>query len=395
MPPLKLVDIGINLTDPVFRGVYRSKRLHADDFAQVLQRARAAGVQTMMVTGTNLKEARQALEMAKAHEGLYATVGCHPTQCKKFAEQGDRYFDELLDLAMEGKRCGKVVAIGECGLDYDRLSFCPRDIQLQYFERQFALAEQTKLPMFLHSRAAFDENGQSDMLRLLKAHRSAFSTGVVHSFDGTVEEMQSLIDIGMYIGINGCSLKQEQGIEVLRRVPLDRLMIETASVQLFATGLDQPLVQDAQYPFPQYFFADVQDSNSGEAPSKKGKQAGGGPTNMVSKPERWREGVMPLAPICPFGITLEMPGSSAAALLATYLRSLCVDYLTATRAMSSAPPPPPPHSLSADSGCSDCCCCSADEYTCSLGSASSASDWWVSTQRTDGTSKFYLLKPYV
>uniref|UniRef100_A0A2K5IGC0 Deoxyribonuclease TATDN1 n=1 Tax=Colobus angolensis palliatus TaxID=336983 RepID=A0A2K5IGC0_COLAP len=113
------------------------------------------------------------------HQDLFfSTVGCHPTRCGEFEKNNpDLYLKELLNLAENNK--GKVVAIGECGLDFDRLQFCPKDTQL------------------------------------------------VHSFDGTKEAAAALIDLDLYIGFNGCSLKTEANLEVLKSIPSEKLMIET------------------------------------------------------------------------------------------------------------------------------------------------------------------------
>ncbi|KAM0842037.1 hypothetical protein ACQ4PT_058617 [Festuca glaucescens] len=86
------------------------------------------------VTGGSLKESREALEIAETDGRLFCTVGVHPTRCGEFEESGDPegHFQSLLVLAKEGIQKGKVVAVGECGLDYDRLHFCPSDIQKKY-----------------------------------------------------------------------------------------------------------------------------------------------------------------------------------------------------------------------------------------------------------------------
>jgi TatD DNase family protein len=154
---------------------------------------------------------------------LYSTVGCHPTRCSEFIDykEGgpDAYFNALLQLATSSNN---VVAIGECGLDYDRLHFCDKETQLKYFELQFDLAQKTQLPMFLHNR-----NTGQDFVNMVKANRHKFTEGVVHSFTGSLEEMQSLCELGLYIGVNGCSLKTQENLDVVKAIPEDKLMIET------------------------------------------------------------------------------------------------------------------------------------------------------------------------
>jgi len=215
-----LFDIGCNLLDPMYEGVYRGKKRHEGDLDLVLQRGWDAGVGGVMITAGNAEEAARALDMSKRDERLYSTVGVHPTRCDAF-ESSENYMDTLVQLAETGKRDGKVVAVGELGLDYDRLHFCSKETQLKWFERQLVdLAAPLKLPLFLHSRAA-DE----DMFRLLRKHE--VTNGVVHSFTGSMEEMEMLVDLGLHIGINGCSLKTEVNLKVAAAVPENRLLLET------------------------------------------------------------------------------------------------------------------------------------------------------------------------
>ncbi len=162
-------------------------------------------------------------EIKLAQGFLYSTVGCHPTRCSEFEEYKDgpqAYYDELLKVATSAS--STVVAIGECGLDYDRLHFCPKETQQKYFEKQFDLAEKTKLPMFLHNR-----NTGDDFYNLVKANRHKFKHGVVHSFTGSMEEMKKLVELDLHIGVNGCSLKTAENIEVVKAIPENKLMIET------------------------------------------------------------------------------------------------------------------------------------------------------------------------
>ena len=128
-------------------------------------------------------------------------VACTPLCWYHFGLDGpaavspESHLEALLDVARDGMKTGHVVAIGECGLDFDRLQHCTRDVQMRYFELQFKLAEETQLPMFLHSRAT-----SGAMVDMLKANRSRFTTGVVHSFDGDAEEAAAIVALDLYIG---------------------------------------------------------------------------------------------------------------------------------------------------------------------------------------------------
>eukprot|EP01135_Chromosphaera_perkinsii_P009445 Nk52_evm3s1762 gene=Nk52_evmTU3s1762 len=224
---MKFVDIGVNLTDPVFKGVYRGKQAHRDDFVDMLKRAASRGMERMIVTGGSLEDSRQALEVAKEHDCLYSTAGCHPTRCSEpdsHPEGPDSYFKSIHSLIKEANGSGsrKIVAVGEFGLDYDRLQFCPVEQQKKNFEKQFDIAEATGLPLFLHCR-----NTGTDFADITRRNRHRFREGVVHSFSGTAEEAAALLDMGLYIGINGCSLKTEENLQVVKNIPLERIMFET------------------------------------------------------------------------------------------------------------------------------------------------------------------------
>ena len=217
---MKLIDIGANLTDPMFQGIYRDKRKHDDDFNDVLKRATAVGVEKMIVTGGSLSDSKNAIDLCKYNDNLYCTVGCHPTRCNEFSENPNQYYDGLQELLKQEDK--KVVAIGECGLDYDRFHFCEKPVQLQYFEKQFELAMIYQLPMFLHCR-----NSHKDFISLMKKYRNKIKGGVVHSFTGTPQEANEIISLDLFIGINGCSLKTQENVDAMKAIPLDRLLIET------------------------------------------------------------------------------------------------------------------------------------------------------------------------
>ncbi|KAG0066248.1 TatD DNase [Linnemannia elongata] len=221
----RMMDVGINLTDSMFRGVYRGTRHHADDLAQVLRRSRNAGVDRLIVTAGTLKMCRQALDLVRDDDSMFVTIGCHPrnaAEFDKFRGGPDAYVKAQKAFLLDPANKTKIVAIGECGLDYDRLFFCPKETQLKHFHRHFELAEMTGLPMFLH-----DRNTGGDFAKIITENRSRFKDGVVHSFTGTQEELKTYIDLGLYISLNGCSLKTEENLKAVAQVPLDRLMIET------------------------------------------------------------------------------------------------------------------------------------------------------------------------
>jgi len=191
----------------MFHGVYHGTQRHESDVSSILQRAQDIGCHKFMITGSDLSESQQAIDLAKQHPGLcYATVGVHPCSAHQFDTYpggADTLLSALKDMAMEAKEAGYAVAFGEIGLDYDRLFLTEKDKQLKYFEAQLELAVELQLPLFLHSRAA-----SKDFERVLSVRLEQLpKRGVVHSFTGTLEEMQRLVDMGFDIGVNGCSMK--------------------------------------------------------------------------------------------------------------------------------------------------------------------------------------------
>ncbi|KAJ5247613.1 hypothetical protein N7468_002596 [Penicillium chermesinum] len=226
-PPLRYVDIGINLSDPMFQGTYHGKQAHESDLDDVVKRAQEVGCAKFMVTGSDLVESAQAIEIARKYPGFcYATVGVHPCQAKLFDEYpggAESMIQELRKLATESRDSGLAVAFGEIGLDYDRLFLSEKAPQLKYFEAQLDLAVELQMPLFLHSRAASE-----DFERLIGAKLPQLPKGgLVHSFTGTMEEMNRLVALGLDIGVNGCSMKTEENLEVVKAIPLERLQIET------------------------------------------------------------------------------------------------------------------------------------------------------------------------
>ena len=162
-------DIGANLNDEMYDGVYNEKRRHDNDLSFVLDRAKSLGVSKIICTAGTVVDSENALNMVSgpfgSPFGLYSTVGVHPTRCDEFKED-DAVIEKLQKIIEKGNPEGqpkKIVAIGECGLDYARLKFCSREQQLIGFQQQLDLAASANLPMFLHNR---DTDGE--FLRMIQ-----------------------------------------------------------------------------------------------------------------------------------------------------------------------------------------------------------------------------------
>lgn len=231
MKTLSFIDIGANLLDPMFRGVYRDKVRHPSDWDQVLQRSWDNHVEKIVVTAGSLEESREALAVARSHPNLYCTVGVHPTRCSEFgisSSERMHHSQQLLDVLSDGMRDKKVVALGELGLDYDRTEFCDVETQKAGLLQQLNLAEMTGLPIFVHNR-----NTGTDLYDILREQESKFTKAVIHSFDDTYELAMKFLSLkgnhkgGIYIGMNGCSFKTEDNLHVVRQLPLDKLLLET------------------------------------------------------------------------------------------------------------------------------------------------------------------------
>jgi len=210
-----LFDIGVNLFSSQFDA----------DRAEVIQRAKAENVQRLLLISSDLAETEQNSNYSHAQSGLYCTAGVHPHAA---ADVADNWIAQLVQLS----RHHKVVAIGECGLDFNR-DFSPRAQQIDVFEQQLQLAKQLNKAVYLHERDAFDTQ-----LALLKQHH--IGHGVAHCFTGDQQQMRSYLDLGLHIGITGwlCDERRHQQLlDAVQYLPLDRLLIETDAPYLLPRTL--------------------------------------------------------------------------------------------------------------------------------------------------------------
>lgn len=207
-----MIDIGVNLTNKRFD----------KDRTELILRARAVGVNQLLITGTSVHESKQALALSQHYQEqfpntLYSTAGVHPHDADHVSES---YLAELSQLLKHPQ----VKAVGECGLDFNR-NFSAPDQQVKIFQEQIKLAQQLEMPLFLHQRDAFE-----DWFNELKPFVDQVPAMVAHCFTGTAEELKQCIDVGMYIGITGWICDERRGKtlqDIVSRVPFDRLLIET------------------------------------------------------------------------------------------------------------------------------------------------------------------------
>lgn len=224
-PAPRYIDIGINLTDPVFSGNYHGKQAHPADIPSLLSRAEQTNITQLIITGSDLANSRAALALCSHSRSLFTTVGVHPCSINTITKCPSGPTAHLAELAALAKSSPRVISFGEIGLDYDRLHYTSVELQREYFRLQLDVAEQVQLPLFLHMRAAFGDFA-AELFPRLRAGKLP-KGGVVHSFTGTKEEMLACVAEGLYIGLNGCSLKTEENLEVVKAVPLERLCVES------------------------------------------------------------------------------------------------------------------------------------------------------------------------
>jgi TatD DNase family protein len=203
-----LVDIGLNLAHDSFD----------HDRDALIERALAAGVKHMLITGSSIASTERALQLVDARRELFrCTAGIHPHHA---VDLDDAASEHLTRLAQHRD----VVAVGECGLDYFR-NFSPAAAQRHAFQWQLELAARLRKPVFLHQRDA-----HAEFVTILREFRDRLIGGVAHCFTAGWEEARAYLDLGLYIGITGWICDERRGahlMDVVKQIPRDRLLIET------------------------------------------------------------------------------------------------------------------------------------------------------------------------
>ena len=198
-----LVDTHCHLADPAFEV----------DRDGVLARARGAGVGHVVAVGESPERAGAAIALARAVSGVSATAGLHPHEASGWSPDVAAWVDRTLADPV-------VVAAGEMGLDY-HYDFAPRERQREAFEAQMALAARHGLPAVIHAREADD-----DVAAVLRNHPD--TVAVLHSFSSGPQLLDAALELGHYVSWSGMiTFRSWQDDAQVRRVPLDRLLVET------------------------------------------------------------------------------------------------------------------------------------------------------------------------
>ena len=204
---MKIIDTHCHLNDEIL----------FKDLDNVISRAKQAGVEKMVVVGWDKMSSELAIKIAEQYDFIYAIIGFHPENIFDIN-------DEILYKTLNLYKHPKVVGIGEIGLDYHWTKEADkRELQKQYFIKQIEFANKVGLPISIHSREAFN-----DTIEILKEHKPLHG-GVMHCYSGSVENLKEIINLNLYIGLDGpvTFSNAKTPKEVAAEIPLDKLVVET------------------------------------------------------------------------------------------------------------------------------------------------------------------------
>jgi TatD DNase family protein len=214
-PPIPVIKPGSFLIDS---HCHLDMESYTDDLDHILDRARSAGVQSIISIGIDEESSRSAIKIANANPMVKASVGVHPHDVENITEGT---YQRLKVLISENR--DQVVGYGEIGLDFAK-QYAAADIQRKAFQEQLQLAKEMSLPLIIHDREAHE-----DTIQLLQRNGPFPHGGVMHCFSGDMVLAEQVLALGFYISIPGVvTFKNGQDLqEVARQVPLESLIIET------------------------------------------------------------------------------------------------------------------------------------------------------------------------
>jgi TatD DNase family protein len=212
----KTIDIGVNLLN---EQIFRNK-------TEIFKNAEKNNVEKIIGICNNLSDITDYSNFKIFEDNIFSTAGCHPHNANSFCKDLTANAQIIRDDIANGLR---TVAVGECGLDYDRM-FSTQENQIDCFAVQLGIAQEFNKPLYIHERNAF--NDVYDFLKETGLGEKA----VIHCFTGNKEHLKKYIDIGCYIGITGWVTDDKRGKDLqdaVKYLPLERLMIETDAPYLY------------------------------------------------------------------------------------------------------------------------------------------------------------------
>ena len=202
-----------------------------EDREAVLRRAFAGGVDTLITIGSGygIRGNAEAIRIAESDPRIFATVGVHPHEASELDDEARAWFRQWLDH-------DRVIALGECGLDYHYMN-SPRETQRAVFAEQIALARELAMPVSIHVRSD-ESDAYDELLEIWIAEGGRTLEGVLHCYTGTLDFARRAMDEGLFVSFSGIvTFKGSHALrEVARQIPLDRLMIETDAPFLAPQG---------------------------------------------------------------------------------------------------------------------------------------------------------------
>jgi len=253
---LQLFDSHCHIHEMVRRVTPVYDKWHSDDVVRtpegVIKAAHEAGVSRMLCIGTSLADSELAVEFVAERDGLWTSIGIHPHEAAAHLEKKAQ-FAELFEADINGK----IVAIGECGLDYF-YEHSPKEAQIEMLKFQIELALEHNVPLSFHVREAF-----ADFWPIFDSYQGATLRGVLHSFTDTEANLEQAIKRGLYIGVNGIATfaKAPGQLAMYRAVPLNKLMLETDAPFLTPTPFRGKVCESKHVRVTAEFLAELREEN--------------------------------------------------------------------------------------------------------------------------------------
>ncbi|XP_054280211.1 deoxyribonuclease TATDN1-like [Macrosteles quadrilineatus] len=219
-------DFDANLWEIVYEGVYNGNKLHWTDYDRVINRALARGFDKIIIQATELKPCRRALEIAREFNDhprrVFTSTGLQPSYPHMYMDllgPREKYRPYVENILIKNRRY--VTCVGKTGLMFTKagIEACSKEKQIDYLNMHLEFAAEYGLPIVLQSR-----NSAKETLECLKAFEGKV-TPVLSSFSGTMSEAETYLKLGAYIGISGCSLKRTRNINVVKSLPLSRILL--------------------------------------------------------------------------------------------------------------------------------------------------------------------------